>query len=97
MDLEKRIVAILAHPDDAEFMCAGTLSLFRNRGWEVHIVTMTPGDKGSAVHTREEISRPLETRILETSLPLVRVGIPQTGYLRQNLLGRAIQKLNEVG
>ncbi len=57
MDLGKRIVAILAHPDDAEFMCAGTLSLFRNRGWEVHIVTMTPGDKGSAVHTREEISR----------------------------------------
>lgn len=46
---------------------------------------------------REEISRPLETRILETSLPLVRVGIPRTGYLRQNLLGRAIQKLNEVG
>lgn len=57
MDLEKRIVAILAHPDDTEFMCAGTLSLFKNRGWEVHIVTMTPGDKGSAVHTREEISR----------------------------------------
>lgn len=57
MDMEKRILAILAHPDDAEFMCAGTLSLFRNRGWEVHIVTMTPGDKGSAVHTREEISR----------------------------------------
>jgi len=47
--------------------------------------------------TREEISRPLETRILETNLPLVRVGIPRTGYLRQNLLGRAIQKLNEVG
>lgn len=46
---------------------------------------------------REEISRPLETRILEKRLPLVRVGIPRTGYLRQNLLIRAIQKLNEVG
>lgn len=46
---------------------------------------------------REEISRPLETRILEKRLPLVRVGILRTGYLRQNLLIRAIQKLNEVG
>lgn len=46
---------------------------------------------------REVISRPIETRILEKSLPLVRVGIPRTGYLRQNLLIRAIQKLKEVG
>lgn len=53
--MEKRVLAILAHPDDAEFMCTGTLSLFRKQGWEVHIATMTPGDKGSTVHTREEI------------------------------------------
>lgn len=46
---------------------------------------------------REEISRPVETRILEQSLPLVRVGVPRTGYLRQNLIERAIQKLSEVG
>lgn len=46
---------------------------------------------------REGISRPIGTRILEKSLPLVRVGIPRTGYLRRNLLIRAIQKLNEVG
>lgn len=46
---------------------------------------------------REGISRPVETRILEKCLPLIRVGIPRTGYLRQNLLIKAIQKLNEVG
>ncbi len=57
MNLEKRVLAILAHPDDVEFMCAGTLSLFRKQGWEVHIATMTPGDKGSTVHTREEIGK----------------------------------------
>lgn len=54
--MEKKVLAILAHPDDAELMCAGTLSLLKKRGWEIHIATMAPGDKGTAEHTREEIS-----------------------------------------
>lgn len=54
--MEKRALAVFAHPDDIELMCAGTLSLLKNTGWEVHLATMTPGDKGSAEHTREEIS-----------------------------------------
>ncbi len=49
-------LAIFSHPDDAELTCAGTLSLLKKAGWEIHIATMTPGDKGSAEHTREEIS-----------------------------------------
>ncbi len=52
-----RVLSLLAHPDDAEFMCAGTLALLRDRGWEIHIATMTPGDCGSATQSREEISR----------------------------------------
>lgn len=52
------ILAILAHPDDAEFLCAGTmLRLKREHGWEVHIASMTAGDCGSAQHAPEEISR----------------------------------------
>ena len=54
--MEKKVLAIFAHPDDAEMMCAGTLSLMKKRGWEIHIATMAPGDKGTAEHTREEIS-----------------------------------------
>ena len=52
------IFAILAHPDDAEFLCAGTLiRLKREHGWDVHIASMTPGDCGSVEHGPEEISR----------------------------------------
>lgn len=51
-------LAILAHPDDAEFLCAGTLvRLRKEKGWTIHIATMTPGDCGSAEHTPEEIAR----------------------------------------
>src|SRR5262249_61230 len=43
------VLSVLAHPDDAEFLCAGTLIRLRQeQGWEVHVATMTPGDCGSA-------------------------------------------------
>ncbi len=57
MVMEKIALGIFSHPDDAEMVCAGTLSLLRKAGWEVHIATMAPGDKGTAEHSREVISR----------------------------------------
>jgi LmbE family N-acetylglucosaminyl deacetylase len=51
-------LAVLAHPDDAEFLCAGTLlRLAREHGWAVHVATMTAGDCGSAEHGPDEIAR----------------------------------------
>jgi LmbE family N-acetylglucosaminyl deacetylase len=51
------ILSVLAHPDDAEFFCAGTLiRLAREHGWQVHIASMTPGDCGSVEHGPEEIA-----------------------------------------
>ena len=50
-------LAIMSHPDDAEFLCAGTLALLGQKAWEVHIATMTAGDKGSKTLSSEKISR----------------------------------------
>jgi LmbE family N-acetylglucosaminyl deacetylase len=50
------ILSVLAHPDDAEFLCAGTLVRLRKLGWEVHIASMTAGDCGSVEHGPEEIA-----------------------------------------
>ena len=56
--MTKIVLSILAHPDDAEFLCGGTLArLQREYGWAIHIATMTAGDCGSAEHSAEEISR----------------------------------------
>jgi N-acetylglucosamine malate deacetylase 1 len=52
----KRVLAIGAHPDDIEFLCAGTLALLHEKGWEIHLATMTPGDCGSEVLPPGEIS-----------------------------------------
>ncbi len=52
----RRVLAVMPHPDDCEILCAGTLLRLREAGCELHIATMTPGDKGSATQTREEIA-----------------------------------------
>ena len=53
----KTVLSIGAHPDDAEFFCTGTLALLQQKGWQIHIATMTPGDGGTVKYSREEISR----------------------------------------
>jgi LmbE family N-acetylglucosaminyl deacetylase len=51
-------LTLLAHPDDAEFLCAGTLiRLAQEHGWQIHIASMTPGDCGSAELPPDEIAR----------------------------------------
>lgn len=51
------ILALGCHPDDLEFMCAGTLFHLAERGHEMHIATMCVGDLGSVAKTRIEITR----------------------------------------
>lgn len=43
-----RVAVIVAHPDDAEFSCAGTVARWASEGREVVYVLLTSGDKGSA-------------------------------------------------
>src|SRR5262249_42280169 len=56
--MNRTALAVLAHPDDAEFLCAGTLlRLRKEQGWTIHIATMTAGDCGSAEHGPADIAR----------------------------------------
>lgn len=42
----ERVLAVVAHPDDAELLCAGTLARARNDGAEIGICVLCRGDKG---------------------------------------------------
>ena len=66
-----RALSILAHPDDAEFLCAGVLILLQQKGWEIHIASMTPGDCGSRELPAEEIAR---VRVEEGRTAAARIG-----------------------
>src|ERR1035437_343846 len=50
------ILAIHAHPDDAEILAGGTLALLAGLGHAVTIATLTPGDCGSRELGPEEIA-----------------------------------------
>jgi LmbE family N-acetylglucosaminyl deacetylase len=51
----KRVLAFGCHPDDIEFMAAGTLALLAERGWEIHLATMAGGEVGSKTDTCQQI------------------------------------------
>ena len=42
-----RAMVIMAHPDDAEFVCGGTVAKWCAEGWHVVYVVVTGGDKGT--------------------------------------------------
>src|SRR2546425_2287425 len=43
----KTAIAIFAHPDDIEFVAAGTLLLLKQHGWETHYLNVSTGNCGS--------------------------------------------------
>ncbi len=46
----KTAMAIAAHPDDIEFMMAGTLLLLKKAGYEIHYLNLSSGSCGSVEH-----------------------------------------------
>ena len=55
--MPKRAFAIGAHPDDIEFMMAGTLTLLGEAGYELHYMNIANGSCGTTQYTYEEIVR----------------------------------------
>ena len=49
--------AIAAHPDDIEFMMAGTLMLLGEAGYELHYVNIGNGSCGTATRMKQDIIR----------------------------------------
>ena len=45
----------MAHPDDAEFLCAGTLRLLVERQWELRCLTLSGGDMGAPAGHRDAV------------------------------------------
>src|SRR3990172_3600419 len=43
----RRAMVVMAHPDDADWVCSGTVAKWCAQGWEVVYVLCTDGSKGS--------------------------------------------------
>jgi LmbE family N-acetylglucosaminyl deacetylase len=47
IDRALRVLVVLAHPDDPEFFCGGTVARWASEGREIHYCLLTRGDKGA--------------------------------------------------
>jgi LmbE family N-acetylglucosaminyl deacetylase len=51
----ERILAVVAHPDDAELLCAGTLARAKADGAEIGVCVVCTGDKGQPAEIIENL------------------------------------------
>lgn len=62
------ILALFAHPDDVECICAGTLLKYKKAGHKIYIALTTSGNTGSnQISSREEIASTRESEMLESA------------------------------
>ncbi|MDO8754239.1 MAG: PIG-L family deacetylase, partial [Anaerolineales bacterium] len=55
-DSPQNILVILAHPDDPEFFCGGTLAKWALAGHQIAYLLLTCGDKGFNPATHPEMT-----------------------------------------
>jgi LmbE family N-acetylglucosaminyl deacetylase len=77
----RKALVIVAHPDDAEFLCGGTIARWCSEGWEVNYVLTTSGDMG---HRDQQMTREKLAKIREREqLAACRVlGVKECVFLR---------------
>jgi len=79
MDDNGRVLAVLAHPDDTEIACAGTLARLAAKGYQIAIATVTRGDCGSAELPKDEIAA-VRQKEAETAAAIIGATYECLGY-----------------
>jgi LmbE family N-acetylglucosaminyl deacetylase len=62
-----KVLAIGAHPDDVEILCAGTMAKFIKQGDEVFICHVCDGNKGSKIYSSEELAKIRRNEALQSA------------------------------
>ena len=84
LDVEpSRVLAVYAHPDDAEVSCGGALGRWASAGAEVHVVVVARGEKGS----RDPDADPEELAVARAAETKAAGGV--LGIAAHHWLGRA--------
>jgi len=91
------ILAVHAHPDDIEWLAAGTLALLATRGHAVTIVTATAGEGGSAEFDPAETARIRQVEAAEAAdligARYACLGFPDLGVFNDDPTRRAVTEL----
>jgi LmbE family N-acetylglucosaminyl deacetylase len=78
--INKRILVILAHPDDPDFFCGAMLSRWCQQGHEVHYCLLTKGQKGGQ-DVNINPDQLGELRVLEQEAAAKELGVKSVEFL----------------
>ncbi len=53
---DQRVLAVVAHPDDADYLCAGTLARAKADGAQIAICVLCQGDRGQGAERLENLA-----------------------------------------
>lgn len=92
-----RVLALHAHPDDIETLCAGTLAILAAKGVQIICATATAGEGGSDSTSPEETAR-IRTAEARAAAALIGAdygcaGLPDLGVFNDDRCRRAITEL----
>jgi len=76
----RSVLVVVAHPDDAEFMAAGTIGKWAREGKEINYVLCTAGDKGTSDRSLAP-ARLAEIRRVEQREACDRLGVKGLSFL----------------
>jgi len=62
-----KVLAIGAHPDDIELICAGTMAKFKKQGAEIFMCHVCDGNKGSKVYKSDELAKIRRNEAIESA------------------------------
>jgi len=77
---KKKILVILAHPDDPEFFCGATIARWCAAGHEVHYCLLTKGQKGAPDLTLSETELAAK-RVIEQQAAADSLGVKSVEYM----------------
>lgn len=79
----QRILVIMAHPDDAEFICGGTMARLAAEGRDIYYVLVTSGNRGSH-ETGMTMERLAKIREEEQRRAAEELGVREVSFLGHN-------------
>lgn len=77
---KKKILVILAHPDDPEFFCGATIARWCDLGHDVHYCLITKGQRG-AQDSQLSVNEIEQTRVAEQNAAARTLGVSSVKFL----------------
>ncbi|MCF6311258.1 MAG: PIG-L family deacetylase [Verrucomicrobiales bacterium] len=89
---KERVMAVVAHPDDAELLCAGTLARAKADGAEIAVCVLCQGDKGQSDPPLEDLGQ-VRSAEMSAAGKVLGAELYEAGFLDGELLDAYQQRL----